>query len=515
MSVAGLPAPGSADPPSRAPWSPLASTVGSGVWIRFGTRYGGASAAVFHRTSLFSPGNPDVFEASKSRGDTIDIITIPSVMAASTRNRDEKNRERRRAHEMLALAACAMLAVGPMMGQGSRRQKPAENTPVLTRDAATMRDWTVRVEIGLSGLTAHRTDARQTRPATSAMVLNRAQILYPLLPDTSTSISQEHRLEAFARVEGKVLDDTPRIERGYQGLSSIAILDIPDIDSTRLNIQFEISMTAFETKIDEARAREHPWPAADWSPELLLCMEPQLFVECQDEAVLALVKKWTRGNPRGVGPYTLAKMLAAEAIDHINFTEPNLESGAGALVDRIGTTRVVAYTSGYRVFGAAWAAREGVGSKHDLPCLYAAVLRAAGLPARLVIGYDIDESEKNRQSKPVLRSWVEFFLPRLPAQGPITPNDGEWIPVDISRQKDFSSRAPSLSQPWVYFGNNNELDRVCPLAFHWLPPTVCTNAGPAAIWGWVPDPANPGVTQELKFWARPTPVRGDDPPPRR
>jgi hypothetical protein len=435
-------------------------------------------------------------------------------MPASTRFRDKNpwRLRRPRTRAFLALAACAAI----MMGQASRRRPPDDNAPVLTRDAATMRDWTVRVEIALGGLNFNRTDARQIAQPTTALRLDRAQILYPVLPDTASSISQERKFEGSVRIEGKVLDDTPRIERGYQGLSSIAILDIPDIDSTRLSIQFEICMTAFETRIDDRRASQRDWPAADWSPDLLLCMEPQLFVESQDEVVKDLVKKWTKGNPRGVGPYTLAKMLAAETIGHVNMTETPFESASGGHIDPLGKpTAVAGFTSGYRVSGAAWSARERRGSMYDLSCLYAAVLRAAGLPARLVIGYDIDESEKFKPGRPVLRSWVEFFLPRQPAQGLITPADGEWIPVDIFRQKEFASRAPSLSQPWVYFGNSNELDRVCPLSFHWLPPTVCTNAGPAAIWGWIPDPANPGATQELKFWARPTPLRGDDPPLRR
>lgn len=434
-------------------------------------------------------------------------------MPSSTIKRVEEHGRSRSAHRWAAVALASITAL--LMGQGSRRSPAPDEAPIVTRDQSTVRDWTVRVEVALGGLTPQKTDARNPRPATTTLALSRASILYPMLPDTSTSLSDERKFEAKVRVEGKVLDNTPRFERGYQGLSSIAILDIQDVNSTRLNIEYEIAMVCFETKIDEKRARLRTWPSAPWSPELLLCMEPQLFVESRDDAVAELVRKWTRGNPQGTGPYDLAKMLAAQVIAHVDITESPYVSGSGAKHGLAGASTATGFTSGFNVSGAAWAARERRASRYDIACLYAATLRAAGLPARLVIGYDIDESEKGPNARPIMRSWVEFFLPNAPAGDLITPTDGEWIPVDVHRQKEFASRAPSLSQPWVYFGNNDELDRVCPLAFHWLPPTVCTNAGPAAIWGWVPEPANPGATQELKFWARPTPMRGDEPPPRR
>src|SRR5690606_32713198 len=135
--------------------------------------------------------------------------------------------------------------------------------------------------------------------------------------------------------------------------------------------------------------------------------------------------------------------------------------------------------------------------------------------ARMVIGYDIEASEK--AEFPVLRAWVEFFLARDPKQPkdvaepvPVSPADGEWIPVDITRQQEFASRAPPINQRWQFFGHNEELDLVPPIAMHWVPPSFATNAGAAAIWGWLPQPANPIAEQQLTFWTQPTVIRGDD-----
>jgi hypothetical protein len=121
----------------------------------------------------------------------------------------------------------------------------------------------------------------------------------------------------------------------------------------------------------------------------------------------------------------------------------------------------------------------------------------------------------------VLRSWVEFFLSREPPppkqgeQPVVTAADGEWIPVDIARQIEFSSRPPPQDRRWEYFGHNEEFDEVVPMGFHWLPPEDCTNAGAPGVWGWRPSPVVPVCDAEIKVWAFETPRRGGEPRPRR
>jgi len=93
----------------------------------------------------------------------------------------------------------------------------------------------------------------------------------------------------------------------------------------------------------------------------------------------------------------------------------------------------------------------------------------------------------------------------------VTTADGEWIPVDIVKQREFSSRAPALNLRWEYFGNNVEFDMMVPVSYHWIPPENVVNAGVPGFWGWQPSPAVPGVEVELKFRASGMPRRGPDP----
>lgn len=397
---------------------------------------------------------------------------------------------------MLSLALCV-----PTLAQ-----------PALRRDPSNQRDWTLHVEVRLKTAQVRANDPRYV-PVTPDFVLSSLEFVYPVLPSSAIHDGYVEKARGRFQIDTVPVDESPDILTGYQSLSSIAVWTARDIRSPYLVFVGEFDMTCYETRIDERAARARDWPAPPWSKELALCLEPQLFVEVGDPAVQGLVRQWTRGDPRAMKPYDLAKTLAGRVIEHMRITEPPTLSKARGPVAG-GPSSVL--LSGFNVNGAAFASREKKGSPFDMPCLLTAVYRAAGLPARLVIGFDIEESEKRQGT--VLRSWVEFFLPGgrglQPVQGApspaVTSADGEWIPVDIYRQWEFSSRAPPMNHRWQHFGHNEESDFLVPIAFHWLPPADCTNSGPPGIWGWRPAPVVPAADAELKFWAYETPKRGGE-----
>lgn len=452
----------------------------------------------------FHPCNGWFALASKRYTDTIDVCTIPSTM---------------RAAQVSAIFVAFML-VSPLAAQQKQRNKPtqpvAELKPALRRDESNSRDWTLHAEVRLHPTLARGID-RRTLPASPQLILKSVEFLYPILDSSAMHEVYPSRLKGEFRIDNILADQEPDIRDGYQSLSSIGVWKAGPMRTHSLVFIADIPMTCWETRIDEAAARRYEWTSAAWSAEMALCLEPQLFVEPKDAAVADLVKKWTKGDPRAMKPYDLAKRLAAGVIEHMRVTDPPTASQG----QHVGLGRVaVPFLEGFAVHGAAFAAREKKGSEFDLACLLAAVYRSAGLPSRLVIGYDVKRSDERQGI--VLRSWVEFFLAREPAPAAagakpaITSKDGEWIPVDITRQWEFSSRAPAQNLKWEYFGNNEEFDFVVPIAFHWLPPEDCTNSGPPGMWGWRPSPVNPLCDAEIKIWASETPRKGgEDPRPRK
>lgn len=417
----------------------------------------------------------------------------------------------------MSLSHSRMLALVLLATSSTKAQRaPDDLPPALKLDEANQRHWTVHFEVRVKP--AQFTVSRpQDAPASPVILTQGASFVFPLIPDTSMSLAHPRRFWGRLRVTNRPVDEDPQIEAGYQSFSELAIWRMGAAETRLIDLTLETSMTSFETRIDEDVARMYTWPQAPWSLGLDQCLQPQLFVESEDPVVRALVDDWTNGQPRRAQPYTLAKYLAARVVDHVNITHDIFANQVRSPIVGI-EPPARSFLNGYQVSGAAFAAREGIGSELDMACLLTAVYRAAGLPARLVIGLDVLETEKSRF--PVVRAWTEFFLPKEPKPDPNNPDlplavkqgDGQWIPVDIGRQEQFSNRAPPLDQRWQFFGHNEEFDFVAPFSFHWHPPTTVTNAGPPAFWGWLPfDPAIPAADQELRIWAFETPVRGDDP----
>ena len=417
-----------------------------------------------------------------------------------------------------AFAAVAALGAGvAALAQGGAKpddEKPPVRAPegdpdippILTRHDTNFQNWTYSVEVRLHGFKSQALyDSRLL--STQPIVLDAVAAVYPLLRGSSMhDVYEDHVVSEF-RVRGersRMLDggDAPRRVEGYQGPTTLLVWERRDINTRLITLRLDVPITSYETEIDEARAFEVPWPEGPWPLEVAQNLEPQLFVDPGDPDVRALVRKWTKGKPRAAKPYYLAKYLARKVIEHYQPT------GLGYVSSGRGATTLVSDTflvSGFEVRGAGFAARERRGSPHDLANLLVAVYRAAGLPARLVVGFD--QSKLAEQRLPEVRAWAEFYI-----HDPVADR-GEWIPVDVLRQREFGSRPPAVERRWEYFGRNIDFDTMIPLAFHWHPPTSVTNSGPPSLWGWIPKPANPVADQELRFTAGGTPIRAGDPDP--
>ena len=137
-----------------------------------------------------------------------------------------------------------------------------------------------------------------------------------------------------------------------------------------------------------------------------------------------------------------------------------------------------------------------------------------GLPARIVVGYDIGEEKdpdrKNfleRRNSASLRAWIEFALFEE------TTQQVTWVPVDVVRMRKSSSRAKPTDQTWDFFGTHDELNGIVPFSFHFHPQTTVRAYGSPGFWGWLVTPKPPErAVQALTFLAYRTPQRGGQPP---
>jgi len=140
--------------------------------------------------------------------------------------------------------------------------------------------------------------------------------------------------------------------------------------------------------------------------------------------------------------------------------------------------------------------QSGVGSPHDLICVCIATLRAAGIPARPVIGLmpKIIEGKK----KYSIVSWGEFFL----------PNAG-WIPFDPMMMRDYGSIHKDIHNPWPGLGAIDTLNKRIPLAFHFTPEAKVRYPKIPTIWAWNPRPGGDSGAESQMYWS----VEPKNPPP--
>lgn len=412
------------------------------------------------------------------------------------------------------LVAMLLADFAPRLAHAQAPKPAPPPVPVLTRHATNHRDWTVIVDLRLNGGQTQAPPGTVNLAPTARVVLDAATIFFPIPVSSATHEAWDDRLLGRIDVAGRTVVDRPRLLTGYQSFTRLGAWDLHTIDANSMQLHLETPMTSWEVTIDEVRAARIGWPTRKWGDDIAACLGPQLLVESDAPAVTALVDRWMRQSPGGLDaartrPYVLAKYLCGRVVAHYQPASGAIDSNARGRNSRLYSGALL---SGFAVDGAALAAERGRGPELDMAGLMVAAWRVAGIPSRLVIGYDIRAEDaasgaaRRLTVAPTVRAWGEFYL------FDETTGLGEWIPVDVQRQREFSSRPPPLGQAWKFFGNNEDSDYLCPMSFHWLPPTPCMNIGPPSLWGWVPQPegvayVEPDMRVSVKAAAR----RGDDP----
>lgn len=382
------------------------------------------------------------------------------------------------------------------------------------------RSWLMKVEVRVNAF--NEVDASTGMPANNTLKFQTAKVVFPKVFSTAGSRFLDELPDRFAsrlRLDGATKDDEMKLlNTVYPSGARLMGWEATNYQGNGMTLTVEMPIDTWGVQFDEQLAYSIPWPAS-WPAEASSTFQPQLGVDhaCTNplpldeqvkqtnDRINLLIAEWTQGNdPKSIPPVQLAKFLAGQTLQMLQ------ESGDGLAFNRIRPTRTgagVATFQGFDLKGALKTIEDGRGSEHDIACTLAAIYRKAGLPARVVIGYDpgfADVNKARRSGKKALRSWVEFAL-----VDPV-PNRLFWVPVDIVRQRNQSSRAPDFSSKWDFFGNNHELEVILPLSFHYHPPTTVVAHGSPCLWGWLTTPATQMADQTVRFDAITLPARSGD-----
>ncbi|MBM4107597.1 MAG: transglutaminase domain-containing protein [Phycisphaerae bacterium] len=343
-------------------------------------------------------------------------------------------------------------------------------------------------------------------------------VVFPLLEETAHARSVRSSWEGKLRIDGALADETVTVLTGYPLGTRLARLEAAQGRCNDVTLELSYDVQVWRHVFDEAGALRVAWPKLDWPDGVKDALEPQFWIDhATDPATgadtpydMAAVKealgRWLEGarlkNPRDVTPAALAKILLGKVAGEVQPSGDGLSYNTAGLVE------------GIELQGPPVTLGQRRGSEHDMAVLLTALYRAAGIPARVVIGVTRGGNgfAAGRRNRTRLRSWVEFALYEEPttAGGKATLN---WIPVDVAGLRRSSSRPPPIERPWKHFGVLEDADETVPFAVHFHPPTTVASYGSPGFWGWMMSPTLPQTArQSLQFQMAVAPVRGGEPP---
>jgi hypothetical protein len=308
------------------------------------------------------------------------------------------------------------------------------------------------------------------------MELENAPIVFPVIPDGSYHTINLDRLKTTLELDDIPTQSQFEILQASTLESRLGRFLIRKFKGKEVEFMLEEYVTCYNSVINEEELRKITW-IDQWPPEIQDALQPQLYIETTSESVARLVEKWTKGKAKEVPPFLLGKELARRVVESYQI------NGKDIYNDRLGRM------AGFEVRGAVKAINEPRGPATDVVCLFVAACRAAGLPARPVIGIDFHEGE--REDKKEWCYWAEFYVPTA-----------GWIPVDFRELYAAPGMMRDINRAWKGLGTNDRLNELVPIAYHFHPPAHVRaegTAGKPMLWGWQPRPRVVPCDQSLSY----------------
>ncbi len=296
-----------------------------------------------------------------------------------------------------------------------------------------------------------------------------AEVVLPVILQSTFSSAAHESIRAelwLDTFEDLGVNERMRIEDKQPFNAYRVVLPIPNFQSDRFRWKVAYRTEVWSSRINDAMAAEIAWPE-EWPEEVRDGLRPDVYIESDDPQFIAAVERITKGRAKEVPPYYVAKELVRQVLQSVQIED------AGEFRDR---QQVL---TGMNINGAKWAAANGGGTPHDLVAVCVAMLRAANIPARPVVGIKRKGVFDNpRRGKIEFASWAEFYLP-----------GAGWVPFDPVEMRGKGLHR-HVSESWPEFGTMKELNMRIPLSHHFVPPSSTTPPERPAIWGWNPRGAN-------------------------
>ena len=302
-----------------------------------------------------------------------------------------------------------------------------------------------------------------------------APIVLPIIFQSTYSKVDQTSLSASLWLDGnedKSVMQRTALDSGFPFHMHLAKFTVAQFNGQSLRWEMKFRTQVWASKIDNSVAAQLPWPR-EFPKEVADGLEPQPFIESNHEIFARAVEDASGGRLRLVPPYLAAKDLIRYCTQKIRKRESAVHHGFHKTL------------LGLRVKGALQAVNDGMGSPADIVCVCIATLRAAGIPARPVIGI------KRQEGPNTFHVWGEFYL-----------EGAGWVPFDPNAMQGKGIRTMDVRRPWPECGTMDDLNEWIPLSYHFIAPAQVESPLYPAVWGWDPRPGgDPGSEQVLQLMA--------------
>ncbi|MAJ46850.1 MAG: hypothetical protein CMJ57_05935 [Planctomycetaceae bacterium] len=276
---------------------------------------------------------------------------------------------------------------------------------------------------------------------TGGIICSATKLVFPLVLEGNYTQVDPTSIRVAGMIEnGWQFQDVPWILRGPMpdGTAEV-VLEFPAIDATVIAMQVTWTAESWTPTLDEAGAANVTWPR-EWPKEVETFLESTPFIDPNLPAVQSFVESITQGRQRTVPLFLAAKELVRNVVLHFK----NVDAG------KTGVQSVTTLSK---------CLTRGQGTRTDMTCLAVACLRAAGIPARPVVGFGTYLSSALLKEVHTWVPWCEFYLP-----------GSGWVSFDPYEMRGKGIELKGLDVAWPWFGYEKTMNERTPVGYRLIIP---------------------------------------------